>query len=79
MRIPISVLVALVASTVGAQTPDQAKRAAECPPCAEWNLPQAPGTKVPARPRARQSAEPAKARPCPATMTWPGMGDFRLG
>jgi metallo-beta-lactamase class B len=42
MRIPISVLIALVASTVGGQTPDQAKRAAECPPCAEWNLPQAP-------------------------------------
>ncbi len=42
MRIPLLVLVGLIATTAAAQTPDQSKRAAECPPCAEWNLPQAP-------------------------------------
>jgi metallo-beta-lactamase class B len=41
MRLPALLLVAVAASAV-AQTTDATKRAAECSPCAEWNLPQAP-------------------------------------
>lgn len=42
MRIFVASLVGLITSAVGAQTTEQAKRAAECSACAEWNLPQGP-------------------------------------
>jgi metallo-beta-lactamase class B len=41
-HIPTLALTLVVPALLAAQAPDSARRAAECPPCAEWNAPQRP-------------------------------------